>query len=157
MTRHTTTSLSGRTRRPRLERTTAVAPALAVAVALALALALAAAGAASLGGCASSKEQARARHAVAPWRPPGGTLADSTQAVSAIQAIYRLDDLRGARCDVRRFVDTDVVETRSGAPPAAGAHWFERWTMDRCGTRVKFLVEFSPDPGGGTGVTARFE
>jgi hypothetical protein len=121
------------------------------------AIAVAAIAAAVL-GCASSKEQARARHAAAPWRPPGGTLADSTQAVNAIQAIYRLDDLRGARCEMRRFVDTDVVETRSGTPPAPGAHWFERWTMDRCGTRVGFLVEFSPEPGGsGTAVTARFE
>ena len=133
------------------------AHALAVTGTVALAVALALPVAGSFCGCASSKEQARARHAAAPWRPPGGTLADSTQAVSAIQAIYRLDDLRGARCDVRRFVDTQVVETRSGTPPAPGAHWFERWTMDRCGTRVKFLLEFSPDPAGGTGVTARFE
>ena len=146
MTRHTVRS---RSRRPR--------EGVALAVTFVVALALAAVAAGALGGCASSKEQARARHAAAPWRPPGGTLADSTQAVSAIQAIYRLDDLRGARCDVRRFVDTDVVETRSGTPPAPSAHWFERWTMDRCGTRVKFLLEFSPDPAGGTGVTARFE
>ena len=113
--------------------------------------------AAAILGCASSKEQARARHAAAPWRPSGESLADSAQSVNAIQAIYRLDDLRGARCDVRRFVDTDLVETRSGTPPAPDAHWFERWTMDRCGTLVKFLVEFAPDPAGGTAVTARFE
>jgi hypothetical protein len=111
----------------------------------------------AVSGCASSMEQARARHEAAPWRPPGETLADSSLSVNAIQAIYRLDDLRAERCERRRFVDTDLVETRSGAPPAPGSHWVERWTMDRCGKRVAFLVEFSPDPAGGTGVTARFE
>lgn len=113
--------------------------------------------AASLFGCATSKERARARHAAAPWRPPGETLADSALAVDAIQAIYRADDLKGARCEMRRFVDTDIVGTVSGSPPAAGARWTERWTMDRCGTRVPFLVDFVPNPAGGTGVTARFE
>ena len=113
--------------------------------------------AASLSGCASSKERARARHAAAPWRPPGETLADSALAVEAIQAIYRADDRQGARCEMRRFVDTGVVGTPSGSPPATGSRWTERWTMDRCGTRVRFLVDFAPDPAGGTGVTARFE
>jgi hypothetical protein len=114
-------------------------------------------GAALVAGCASSMEQARARHEAAPWRPPGETLADSSLSVNALQAIYRLDDLRAERCERRRFVDTDLVETKSGAPPAPGSHWVERWTMDRCGKRVAFFVEFSPDLSGGTGVTARFE
>jgi hypothetical protein len=107
-------------------------------------------------GCSSSMEQARARHEAAPWRPPGETLADSALSVNAIQAIYRLDDLRAERCERRRFVNTEVTETKAGVPPAPGAHWMERWTMDRCGTNVRFLLEFSPDAGG-TGVTARFE
>ena len=113
--------------------------------------------AAALDGCASSKERARTRHAAAPWRPPGETLADSALAVEAIQAIYRTDDRQGTRCEMRRFVDTDVVGAVSGSPPAAGSRWTERWTMDRCGTRVRFLVEFAPVAAGGTGVTARFE
>ena len=108
-------------------------------------------------GCASSKERARARHEAAPWRPPGETLADSTLAVEAIQAIYRVDDRQGVRCEMRRFVHTDIVGAVSGSPPAPGARWTERWTMDRCGTRVRFLVDFAPDPAGGTRVTARFE
>jgi hypothetical protein len=108
-------------------------------------------------GCASSTERARARHEAAPWRPPGETLADSALSGNAIQAIYRLDDQQGTRCEMRRFVDTDLLQTTSGSPPAPGSAWIERWTMDRCGTRVRFLVEFSPDPAGGTGVMARFE
>lgn len=127
----------------------ALAPAARVLAALTLAGALT--------GCAPSMERARARHEAAPWRPPGETLADSTLSVNAIQAIYRLDDLRAERCELRRFVDTDLVETNSGSPPAAGSRWVERWTMDRCGKRVRFLVEFAPDSPGGTGVTARFE
>jgi hypothetical protein len=119
-------------------------------------LAVAALSTAALSGCASSKERARARHEVAPWRPPGETLADSMLSVNAIQAIYRLDDLQGARCEMRRFVDTGIVGAVSGSPPAPGSRWTERWTMDRCGTRVRFLVDFAP-AAGGTGVTARFE
>lgn len=111
----------------------------------------------ALSGCSSSMERARAQHEAAPWRPPGETLADSTLSVNAIQAIYRLDDLRAERCERRRFVDTDLMETKSGSPPAAGSRWVERWTMDRCGKNVRFLLEFAPDPAGGTGVTARFE
>ena len=128
----------------------------AAALSLACLVALACT-AAALSGCASSKERARARHAAAPWRPPGETLADSALAVEAIQAIYRADDLQGTRCEMRRFVDTAIVGAVSGSPPAAGARWTERWTMDRCGTRVRFLVEFAPDAAGRAGVHARFE
>jgi hypothetical protein len=58
----------------------------------------------------------------------------------------------------------------AGAPAAglrAAAHdsiaaWepiprHERWTIDRCGKRVSYLVEFSREDSGGVAITVRFE
>jgi hypothetical protein len=33
----------------------------------------------------------------------------------------------------------------------------ERWTIDRCGKRVSYLVEFSREDSGGVAITVRFE
>ena len=109
-------------------------------------LAMAAAGLVIALGCSTTKEAA---HSSQPWRAPGESRADSALQVNVLQGVYKLDDLRTAKCVRRRISATEVVQGRNDP-----SHWVERWTVDRCGDRATYLVEFEPRDGG-TGFTVR--
>ena len=127
----------------------------------------------ALGGCAGSKTDLGSP--AMAWAPaPGATAADSAEQVRVVQAIRAMDNLRTDRCTERRVSDTAVLNS-AGAMAAglgavgagAAAHdsiaaWerfprHERWTIDRCGKRVSYLVEFSREDSGGVAITVRFE
>ena len=126
-------------------------------------------GALVLGGCASSRSDLGSP-AVA-WAPaPGATHADSAEQVRVVKAIRAMDDLRVDRCKERRVSDTAILGSSGAVPDSAGtaggadstAAWsylprHERWTIDRCGKQVSYLVEFSPEDSGGVAITVRFQ
>ena len=132
------------------------------------------------GGCASSKHDLASP--AAAWAPaPGATYADSSEQVRVVQAIRAMDNLRKERCTERRVSDTVVLDSAggdvtaraaggaSGATPGAApagaasatalSHLprHERWTIDRCGKQVSYLVEFAPADSGRVAITVRFQ
>jgi hypothetical protein len=130
----------------------------------------------ALGGCAGSKTDLGSP--AMAWAPaPGATAADSAEQVRVVQAIRAMDNLRTNRCTERRVSDTAILDSAgavaaglgAAAAGAAGAAahdsipaWerfprHERWTIDRCGKRVSYLVEFSREDSGGVAITVRFE
>jgi hypothetical protein len=137
----------------------------------------------ALGGCAGSR--ADLGSPANAWAPaPGATAADSAEQVRVVQAIRAMDNLRTDRCTERHVSDTTVLDSAgavaaglgasgagagAGAAGAAGAAVHdsiaaserfprhERWTIDRCGKRVSYLVEFSREDSGGVAITVRFE
>jgi hypothetical protein len=106
------------------------------------------------GGCAGSKSHDLGSPS-STWTPaPGATCADSAQQARAIQAIVAMDDLRDDRCSKRRVTDTTVLDS---ARVASDVPRRERWTLDRCGKPVSYLLEFSREDSGGVAITVRFE
>jgi len=139
------------------------------AAALAVGALALAVGVLALGGCASSKSDIGSP-AVA-WAPaPGATHADSAEQVRVVKAIRAMDDLRVDRCKERRVSDTAILGSPGAVLDSAGTAggadsttaWsylprHERWTIDRCGKQVSYLVEFSPEDSGGVAITVRFQ
>lgn len=130
--------------------------------ALALGAATLAVGALALHGCAGSK--ADLGSPAAAWaRAPGATYADSAEQVRVVTAIRAMDDLRRGRCRERRVFDTAVLDSTGSDRVADSAAAFphlprhERWTIDRCGKQVSYLVEFSPRDSGRVAITVRFQ
>lgn len=78
---------------------------------------------------------------------PGSSLASPILQSDVAQKIDLLESVFGAGCKSARVVDTEVIE-----PPARinVNPWVERWTVDRCGTRVHYRVELNPSKHGGT-------
>src|SRR4029450_7061457 len=106
--------------------------------------------------------------AVAGAPAPGATHADSAEQVRVVKAIRAMDDLRVDRCKERRVSDTAILGSSGAALASAGTAggadsttaWsylprHERWTIDRCGKQVSYLVEFSPGDSGGVAITVR--
>ena len=59
-----------------------------------------------------------------------------------------------ARCRIRKVVGTEVLAPVEGGQvegdrPIAG-RWVERWTLDRCGTSVAYMIRFTTTPKGTT-------
>ncbi|HEY1372410.1 MAG TPA: hypothetical protein VGH50_08060 [Candidatus Binatia bacterium] len=54
------------------------------------------------------------------------------------QMIMIMDGPRGKECTERKIVKTEVVEAARDKTPAV-----ERWTLDRCGKSVNYIVKYS--------------
>lgn len=108
----------------------------------------------ALAGCAGSKPGDLGSPNSVWTSAPGATCADSAQQVRVVQAIRAMDDLRVDRCSKRTVVGTTLIDSVSCAPEAPR---HERWTIDRCGKQVSYLVQFSPEDSGGVAITVRFE
>ena len=52
---------------------------------------------------------------------------------------------------------TDTVPMDSAGCAGPRVPRFERWTIDRCGKPVSYLVEFSREDSGKVAITVRFE
>ena len=78
---------------------------------------------------------------------PGGSIADARLQQNALSAVWIMDTASDNTCSQRKVVDTAVSITgqHAGVDP-----WTEKWTVDRCGKQIDYLVEFSPSPQGGT-------
>lgn len=88
---------------------------------------------------------------------PGDTLADRTLQRDTLAFLAQRDLFEAgpeARCRTRKVVATEVLEPITGAEvegarPIAG-HWMERWTLDRCGRSVPYVIQFTTTRKGTT-------
>ena len=88
---------------------------------------------------------------------PGGTLADRTLQRDTLAYLAQRDLAEAgpeARCRTRKVVTTEVLtpvedgRIESGRPVAG--RWVERWTLERCGAPVAYVIRFTTHPGGTT-------
>jgi hypothetical protein len=83
---------------------------------------------------------------------------ETTRASKKIQAdvmeIIQVFEVTSAQgCDERKLVSTEVVK-RATADDYSAA---ERWTIDRCGKQIRYMVTFKPGPTGGIDFSVRPE
>lgn len=78
---------------------------------------------------------------------PGASIADAKLKKDVLGIVQIQEMVFGAGCQSWRIVDTEVT-----TPPAQRNidPWVERWTVDRCGTTVRYRIAFTPSPHGGT-------
>ena len=83
-------------------------------------------------------------------RVPGDTIADPILQRDTLAFLTQRDLAEAgleARCRIRKVVATTVLEPLEGGQvegdrPVAG-RWVERWTLDRCGASVGYLIRFN--------------
>ncbi len=88
---------------------------------------------------------------------PGDTIADRTLQRDTLGFLTHRDLAEAgpeARCRVRKVVATTVLEPLEGSQvegdrPVAG-RWVERWTLDRCGASVGYVIRFTTTRKGTT-------
>jgi hypothetical protein len=88
---------------------------------------------------------------------PGDTLADPVLQRDTLAFLAQRDLWEAgpeARCRTRKIVKTEVLMPLTGdevenARPIAG-QWVERWTLDRCGASVDYVIRFSTTRKGTT-------
>ena len=88
---------------------------------------------------------------------PGDSLADRTLQRDTFAFLAQRDLFEAgpeARCRTRKVVATEVLEPVAGGEvegerPIAG-RWMERWTLDRCGQAVPYVVQFTTSRKGTT-------
>jgi hypothetical protein len=79
---------------------------------------------------------------------PGETLASTRLQHDVLQPVLAIDMAADSTCRQRKIANTEVLARSS-------TERTERWTVDRCGKLVPYLVTFSPDPAGGTNFRVR--
>jgi hypothetical protein len=92
---------------------------------------------------------------------PGSTTADRILQRDTVLLLFQKDlsELEGGACRTRRVTNTEVLQPVEGARveegrPVAG-QWVERWTLDRCGAPVRYIVRFNTTRTGTTFTTER--
>jgi hypothetical protein len=88
---------------------------------------------------------------------PGDTIADRTLQRDTLAFLAQRDLAEAgpeARCRTRKVVATEVMAPLEGAEvdgdrPVAG-QWMERWTLDRCGAPVNYVIRFNTTRRGTT-------
>jgi hypothetical protein len=60
-------------------------------------------------------------------------------------------------CHDRRISTTEVLGAVDQSTQGVSSRWTERWTVDRCGTLVPYLVKFARDASGDLDVTMQLE
>lgn len=92
--------------------------------------------------------------ACATQRMPGQFQASPRLQLDTWEMILALDSGADIACKDRKVVNTEVIEQPTGVRIKWGrmvkGRWVERWTVDRCGTRVAYRVEYTADGRGGT-------
>ena len=78
---------------------------------------------------------------------PGTSIAGAGLQADVVRMIGFYELLPRDQCVLWQVIDTLVTE-----PPADvnRDRWVERWTVDHCGKRNLYQIDFLPDPGGGT-------
>lgn len=92
---------------------------------------------------------------------PGSTIADRIlqRDTFLLLAQKDLSALEGGACRTRKVTNTEIVSPLDGGQvdggkPVAG-QWTERWTIDRCGASIHYLVRFITTRTGTTFNTER--
>ena len=88
---------------------------------------------------------------------PGDTLADRTLQRDTLAFLAQRDLSEAgpeARCRARKVVETEILVPLEGGQvdgdrPIAG-QWVERWTLDRCGASVGYVIRFNTTRKGTT-------
>ena len=88
---------------------------------------------------------------------PGDTIADRTLQRDTLAFLTQRDLSEAgpeARCRIRKVVKTEVLVPLDGGQvegdrPIAG-QWVERWTLDRCGASVGYVIRFNTTRKGTT-------
>lgn len=88
---------------------------------------------------------------------PGDTIADRTLQRDTLAFLAQRDLSEAgpeARCRVRKVVATEVLAPLEGGQvegdrPIAG-QWVERWTLDRCGAPIRYVIRFTTTRKGTT-------
>ena len=76
---------------------------------------------------------------LAPLLAGSAAAADSAKPRDDVaQMIMIMDGPRGKECTERKIVKTEVIEAAPDKTPVV-----ERWTLDRCGRNVNYLVKYS--------------
>ncbi len=76
---------------------------------------------------------------LAPLLAGSAAAADSAKPRDDVaQMIMIMDGPRGKECAERKVVKTEIIEAAPDKTPAV-----ERWTLDRCGKSVTYLVKYS--------------
>jgi hypothetical protein len=86
------------------------------------------------------------------------TLPEKTRASARIQSdvmdvIRVLETASGPSCDERKLMKTEVVKRATADDYSA----VERWTIDRCGKPIGYLVTFKRGANGGVDFSVRLE
>jgi hypothetical protein len=84
---------------------------------------------------------------------PGKTRASAGVQSDVMDVIHVLETASAQSCDERKLVKTEVVKRATAEDYSA----VERWTIDRCGKPIGYLVTFKPGPNGGVDFSVRPE
>jgi len=84
---------------------------------------------------------------------PEKTRASARVQSDVVDVIHVLETASGQSCDERKLVKTEVVKRATAEDYSA----VERWTIDRCGKLIGYLVTFKPGPSGGIDFSVRPE
>jgi hypothetical protein len=84
---------------------------------------------------------------------PGKTRASARIQSDVMDVIHVLETASGPSCDERKLVKTEVVKRATAENFTA----VERWTIDRCGKLIGYLVTFKPGANGGVDFSVRPE
>lgn len=74
---------------------------------------------------------------------PGNSTADLALEKDTLFMIMGMDRVEDTQCGQRAIADREIL---SSDPKGAVEHW----TMNRCGTLVRYRITYTPGPGGGT-------
>jgi hypothetical protein len=92
---------------------------------------------------------------------PGSTIADPTLQRDTFMLLAQKDlsELEGGPCRTRKVTNTEVVSPLvdgqiDGGKPVGG-QWAERWTLDRCGASIHYIIRFVTTRTGTTFITER--
>jgi hypothetical protein len=88
-----------------------------------------------IGGCASGPAPKSSL--------PGTTTASPQLERDTIALVLGMDQVADCTCNERKVIDREVSAT--GATSVS-----EHWTVDRCGTILRYTITYSPRPVGGT-------
>jgi hypothetical protein len=88
---------------------------------------------------------------------PGATIADPVLQRDAVGFLAQRDFADAgpeATCQARKITNTEVIQPLEGAAVQDGrpteGKWAERWTLDRCGKPIPYVVRFTTTPKGTT-------
>jgi hypothetical protein len=86
----------------------------------------------------------------------GATMTDAVLQRDTVVLLTQKDlsETEGDACRTRRITNTELINPVVGAQiedgrPVAG-QWLERWTLDRCGQPVRYIVNFTTTKSGTT-------
>lgn len=94
-----------------------------------------------------------ARRDEGPNAVPGNTVASPLLQRDTLRLIIMMDGAEDNTCPKRTVVNTETIKTPT-RPDDTGE---ERWTVDRCGKTIPYLVTFTPSAQGGTDVGVKQE